>query len=234
LLLHGFSGTHRAWDAVLERLPAERYRPLVPDLCGHGSRAARRPVSFDACVADLAQHAPARFVLCGYSLGGRVALNLALAHPDRVSRLVLVASTAGIEDGREREARRRDDEALAEQLEREPFEQFIERWRAQPLFADEPPAAREAALADQRRTEPQALAAVLRGLGTGVMTPLWDRLGELRMPARILAGERDAKFTALGRRLADALPRGTLTIVPGAGHALLHEAPAAVAAAIAS
>jgi pimeloyl-ACP methyl ester carboxylesterase len=64
------------------------------------------------------------------------------------------------------------------------------------------------------------------------MAPLWDRLGELHMPAVVLAGERDAKFVALGRRLAAALPCATLTIVPAAGHALALEAPAAVAAAI--
>ncbi|MCA1690548.1 MAG: alpha/beta fold hydrolase, partial [Actinobacteria bacterium] len=80
LLLHGFGGTHRAYDAVIAALPAERYRPLAPDLPGHGTSGARRPVDFATCLADLAALAPARFVLCGYSLGGRVALHLALAH----------------------------------------------------------------------------------------------------------------------------------------------------------
>ena len=64
------------------------------------------------------------------------------------------------------------------------------------------------------------------------MAPLWDRLGELTMAVVVLAGERDAKFVALARRLAGALPGATLTVVPGAGHALPLEAPAAVAAAI--
>jgi pimeloyl-ACP methyl ester carboxylesterase len=66
------------------------------------------------------------------------------------------------------------------------------------------------------------------------MEPVWDRLGELRMPAVVLAGERDAKFSELGRRLAEGLPEATFTLVPGAGHALPLEAPAAVAAAIAT
>ena len=78
------------------------------------------------------------------------------------------------------------------------------------------------------------LAAALRGIGTGVMAPLWERLGELKMPVAVLAGERDAKYVALGERLVAALPAATLTIVPGAGHALPLEAPAAVAAAIGS
>ena len=83
-----------------------------------------------------------------------------------------------------------------------------------------------------RRNDPASLAAVLRGIGTGAMTPLWARLGELTMPATAVVGERDAKFTALGERLADQLPAGQLVIVPGAGHGLPREAPEAVAAVL--
>jgi 2-succinyl-6-hydroxy-2,4-cyclohexadiene-1-carboxylate synthase len=234
LLLHGFSGTHRAYDAVIAGLPAERYRPLAPDLPGHGASGGRRPIDLATCLADLAALAPARFVLCGYSLGGRVALHLALAHPDRVARLVLVSTTAGIEDPAARALRRRDDEALADRIEREPVAAFVRRWRAQALFAAEPDAVRAAASADQLRNTTTGLAAALRGLGTGTMEPVWDRLDELRMPATVLAGERDEKFVSLGRRLAERLPAATIEIVPGVGHGILREAPARVAAALAA
>ncbi len=232
LLLHGFSATHRAFDAVIAALAPQRYRPLAPDLPGHGRSGARRPIDFPSAVADLAAAAPARFVLCGYSLGGRLALHLALAHPRRVTRLVLVSTTAGLAVAGDRAARRRADEELAARLEREPLEDFIAGWRAQPLFAAESAAVRAAAADDQRRNTATGLAAALRGLGTGVMDPVWDRLGELTMPARVVAGERDEKFVALGRRLVAGLPDGRLEVVAGAGHGLLHEAPRAVAQAI--
>src|SRR3954466_14322929 len=93
VLLHGFAGTRHAWDLVADRLDPERYRPLALDLRGHGDARDARPVAFDGVVSDVAAQAPDRFVLCGYSLGGRVALHVALAHPERVSRLVLLAST---------------------------------------------------------------------------------------------------------------------------------------------
>jgi 2-succinyl-6-hydroxy-2,4-cyclohexadiene-1-carboxylate synthase len=234
LLLHGFGGTHRAYDAVIAALPAERYRPLAPDLPGHGASGHRRPVDFATCLADLVALAPARFVLCGYSLGGRVALHLALAQPDRVARLVLVSTTAGIEDPAARALRRRDDEALADRIEREPVAAFVRRWRDQALFAAEPDAVRAAASADQLRNTTTGLAAALRGLGTGTMEPVWDRLDELRMPATVLVGERDEKFVSLGRRLAERLPAATIEIVPGVGHGILREAPARVAAALAA
>ena len=234
LLLHGFTQTGRGWDEVVRHLAGEPYRPLAPDLRGHGAAGSRRPIDMDSCVRDVAGLAAGRFALAGYSMGGRIALHVALAHPERVSRLVLVSTTAGIEDLGERTARRSRDEELAAWMERATIAEVAARWGAQPLFAGQSPEVAAAARADRLCNDPAHLAAALRGVGTGVMTPLWDRLRELGMPVAVLAGERDVKFVALGRRLADALPRATLTIVRGAGHALALEAPAAVAAALES
>jgi 2-succinyl-6-hydroxy-2,4-cyclohexadiene-1-carboxylate synthase len=234
VLLHGFGGTRRAWDAVIERLPGdERRRAVALDLPGHGGEAdAPRPITFKGCVEHVLGRSPARFVLCGYSLGGRVALQVALAAPERVVRLVLVATTAGIADATERAERRVADRALAEELEREPFEQFIERWRTQPLFAADPPEVDARAREDQRRNRPDALAAALRGIGTGEMEPVWGRLAELTIPVTVIVGDRDAKFRALGERMVGELRDGKLIVVSG-GHALALENPAAVARAFA-
>lgn len=229
VLLHGFGGTRRAWDGVTARLTRERYLPLVFDLPGHGEAVdAPRPITFAGCVAHVLGQAPEHFGLCGYSMGGRVALHLALIAPERVQRLVLVASSPGIDDAAERSRRRQADRRLAGELERVPFETFIERWRAQPLFADEPADVGALAREDQRRNRPDALAAVLRGIGTGEMEPLWGRLGELQMPVTVLVGDRDAKFRGLGQRMVGLLPQAQLIIVPG-GHDLPRESPAAVA-----
>jgi 2-succinyl-6-hydroxy-2,4-cyclohexadiene-1-carboxylate synthase len=235
VLLHGFAGTRHAWDLVVDRLDPERYRPLALDLRGHGDARDARPITFDDVVADVAAQAPERFVLCGYSLGGRVALQFALAHPERVSRLVLVASTAGIDDPTMRDERRAADEKLAADTEAGTIEEFADRWSRQPLFAGTPPLAAKVWRGDLLRNEPAALAAVLRGLGAGTMEPVWDRLGDLDgMPVTIIVGERDGRYIATGRRLAAALPGARLLLVPGAGHGLPREAPQAVAAAIAS
>jgi 2-succinyl-6-hydroxy-2,4-cyclohexadiene-1-carboxylate synthase len=233
VLLHGFAGTRRAWDPVVERLDPERYTPLAPDLRGHGDARDARPVSFDACVADVLAAAPERFVLCGYSMGGRIAQHVALAAPERVEHLVLVATTAGLADEAERAARRADDERLAAFADGATIEQFADRWAAQPLFDATPPEAARIWREDLLRNDPRALAAVLRAMGTGAMAPLWDRLPALTMPATILAGAADPKFVALGERLAAALPNGRLVVVEGAGHGLPREAPEAVVAALA-
>jgi len=235
VLLHGFAGTGHAWDPVREQLDPARYRSLAPDLRGHGRRAALRPVGFGGCVRDVLACAPdVPFTLAGYSLGGRVALHVALAAPERVARLVLVATTAGIEHPGERAERAAADEALAARAERMDPDEFARVWQAQPIFAQTPPAAAAAWSEDLRRTAPRDLAAALRGIGTGAMEALWSRLGELVMPCDVVVGERDAKFVALGERLVAALPAARLHVVAGAGHGVPREAPGALARVLAA
>ena len=69
----------------------------------------------------------------------------------------------------------------------------------------------------------------LRGLGTGALSSLWDRLGGVGMPVTLVVGERDEKFTAIATRMASALPHAQVVVVPGVGHAVHLEAPDAVA-----
>jgi len=228
VLLHGFTQTGRSWGPAIAAL-GERYRAVAPDIRGHGSAAAVRPVDFASVQADVLALAPERFVLGGYSMGGRIALSLALAAPARVERLVLVGASPGLADADERRARRAADEALAERIERGGIEAFAARWSALPLFADQPADVAAAAHATRLAQSPAGLAAALRGLGTGVMEPLWERLPELTMPVTLIAGERDAKFRAIAERMAAALPDATLHVVAGAGHAAQLEQPAAVA-----
>lgn len=228
VLLHGFTQTGRSWTPTIAAI-GESYRALAPDLRGHGAAGDARPASFSAVNADLLALAPDRFVLCGYSMGGRIALGLALAAPERVSRLVLIGTSPGIAAAEERRARRAADEALADRLGREGIEAFAAEWAALPLWAGQPSAVAAAARAERLAQSPAGLAAALRGLGTGVMEPLWERLGELAMPVTLIAGERDAKFRALAERMAESIRRAEVHVVEDAGHAPQLEQPAAVA-----
>jgi 2-succinyl-6-hydroxy-2,4-cyclohexadiene-1-carboxylate synthase len=232
VLLHGFTNTGASWDGVVAALP-QSYRPLAPDIRGHGAASQLRPVSLACVIADVSGLADGPFELAGYSMGGRLALHVALALPGRVARLVLVGASPGLAGAGERAARRAADEALAAEVEAMTTEQFAERWARTPVLADQPPAVQAAAHAQRLRNTPAGLAAALRGLGTGALPSLWDRLGELTIPVQLVVGGRDAKFRATAERMAAALPDARLTVVPGAGHAVHLEAPAAVAAIIA-
>jgi 2-succinyl-6-hydroxy-2,4-cyclohexadiene-1-carboxylate synthase len=231
VLLHGFTQTRQSWRRTVAALGG-RYRAIAPDLPGHGSAAYRRPASFDACAAYVRALARAPFTLVGYSMGGRIALYAALALPESVERLVLVGASPGIADAAEREARRRADEALADRIEAIGIEAFAREWGAQELFAGQDDRVAAAAHADRLRNEPAGVAAALRGLGTGVMPPLWGRLRELAMPVRLVVGERDAKFGAIAERMAGAIGDCRLELVTGAGHAVHLEQPDTVAALI--
>ena len=171
--------------------------------------------------------------LAGYSMGGRIALHATLALAGRVERLVLIGASPGLGGAAERSARAAEDAALADRIEAIGLAEFVREWGAQPLFAGMPRGIAELAEADRMRNTAPGLAAALRGLGTGAMPPLWDRLGELELPVELIVGERDAKFRAIAEQMQAALPDARLHVVPGAGHAAQLEAPEAVAEVLA-
>jgi 2-succinyl-6-hydroxy-2,4-cyclohexadiene-1-carboxylate synthase len=210
----------------------ERYRALAPDIRGHGAASEREPVGLAAVLHDLTRLAPERFTLVGYSMGGRIALHFALAAGARVKRLVLIGASPGLAHPAERAARRAADERLADEIERMSIEAFAERWAQTPVLAGQPPDVLAAVHADRLRNRPAGLARALRGLGTGALSSLWDRLGAVEMPVALVVGERDEKFRAIAAEMVSALPDAAVIVVPGAGHAVHLEAPEAVAAVI--
>jgi 2-succinyl-6-hydroxy-2,4-cyclohexadiene-1-carboxylate synthase len=223
VLVHGFTQTGRSWDRILADLRRD-HEVVTVDAPGHGGSGAVRADL--PATATLLAETTGRATYVGYSMGGRFCLHLALAHPELVTRLVLLGATAGIDDPDERAARRAADDALAAELEREGVDAFLVRWLANPMFAGLPddPAER----AERRRNTAAGLAASLRLAGTGTQEPLWDRLGTLTMPVLVLAGERDAKFTELGHRLAGGIgAHARFATVAGAGHAAHLEQPEA-------
>jgi 2-succinyl-6-hydroxy-2,4-cyclohexadiene-1-carboxylate synthase len=230
VLAHGFTQTARSWDTVTELLGDRLPDALVAalDMPGHGSAA---DVAADLWAsADRLTELGGRGTYVGYSMGGRVALHAALAHPELVERMVLIGATAGIDDPVERHARVVADERLADRIEEVGVETFIDEWLATPLFS------RLTTVNDQRedrlRNTAGGLATSLRSTGTGTQEPLWDRLREIEAPVLVLAGEHDVKFTELGARLASGLPRGKFSVVPDTGHSVHLEAPTTTVDAI--
>jgi len=232
VLLHGFTQTGASWSEVVAALP-ERYRPLAPDIRGHGTASAVRPVSLAAVIADVSGVATEPFELAGYSMGGRLALHIALALPARLRRLVLIGAGPGLAGRAEREERRVADERLANMVEAMTIEAFADRWAQTPVLSGQSPEVLAAARADRLRSTPAGLAEALRGLGTGALPSLWDRLAEIEVPVELVVGERDAKFRGVAEEMAGALPAAHVHVVPGAGHAVHLEAPGAVAEVIA-
>lgn len=228
--LHGFTGSGESWRPLGLALGHER--PVVaPDLPGHGRTRADAFTLKRASallVEALEQIGIVRCSLLGYSMGGRLALGLALHHPASVARLVLESASPGLASAEERSARRAADAALADQLERDGLAAFVARWEAQPLFttlARLPDRTREALGSQRLAHSAEGLAACLRGLGTGAQPWLGDRLHELAAPVLILAGAEDGKFREWAAWMQSRIASAELAIVQGAGHVPHLEEP---------
>lgn len=238
LLLHGFTGSAAEWDALLPRLAPLR-DTLGVDLIGHGrSSAPPDPARYtiERCVADLLalldRLGLGRVELLGYSMGGRVALQLAAAAPARVAGLILESASPGIADPAERAARVASDEALAARIEREGLGWFVDHWAGIPLFASQAqlPEAERVALRERRlRGSAIGYANSLRGMGAGRQESLWERLPALAVPMLLISGELDVKYLASNRRAAELLPDARHAVVAGAGHSVHLERPEAFA-----
>lgn len=233
VLVHGFTGSAGSWGEDLVRaLAAGGRRVACMHLPGHhpDPGCALAPARFlDEALERIARTGGEEpFHLLGYSMGGRIALHFALRHPGRLVSLTLESASPGLEDPAARAARRAEDEALAEALEREGLEAFVRSWERRPLFrgAVPVPEATRARMALVRRSHrAEGLAAALRGLGTGVLPSLWALLPGIRVPTLLLAGALDEKFVALAGRMADALPDRTVRIADGAAHTVHVDCP---------
>lgn len=240
-LLHGFTQSGRSWRELISKMPAG-FKWIVPDIRGHGETQVWKGArcTMDACAADLIKLWEALEVekshLVGYSMGGRLAIHVAARHPERLLSLVTIGAHAGLEE-EAREGRRRGDEALAERIEKDGIESFVNYWGSLPLFAGlerRGPQYVAQVRAERLQNHVAGLACSLRGMGAGVMEPVWAQLATVTLPCTFVAGQLDHGYVASARRLAVTAPNGRHEIVPRAGHAVHQERPDAFARVLAS
>jgi 2-succinyl-6-hydroxy-2,4-cyclohexadiene-1-carboxylate synthase len=242
VLLHGFTGSATSWGTLLDDLAISGMRIIALDLLGHGqSDAPEDPQRYriEHCQADLIGILQTlgikrgEAILLGYSMGGRIALYCAFSYYFRA--LILESASPGLATFAERAQRRANDDALAERIEREGIEAFIDYWEQLPLFASQrnlPIAYRNAQRAQRLNNRAHGLANSLRGVGTAVQPSLYQRLPELTLPVLLITGELDSKFCTIGQRMAQQLPQAQLQIVSDAGHTVHLEQPERFAALV--
>ena len=219
IFVPGFMQRGDAWAPVAGRV-GERYPSTCLDFRSH---------SFEGRLGELREAAGPGAVPVGYSMGGRLALHLAVRDPERFAGLVTVGASPGIDDPVERERRRRDDEALAAWMERSTIEEVVARWERLPVFQHQSERLVEAQRPGRLSHDSKLLGHLLRTAGQGVLPGLWDDLGRLPIPVLALAGEHDERYITAARRIALLAPLGDALPVMGAGHAAQLEQPEAVA-----
>lgn len=232
VLLHGFTGRAENWAHLQPQL-AEKCDTIALDLPGHG----RTIVPYDhytmpRVAADLValfqklDFPPIH--LWGYSMGGRLALYLAVHYPQHIMRLILESASPGLKTAEERAARQESDAALANRIKQEGIPAFVDYWEQIPLFASQqnlPEAVRQRHRKLRLQNRPEGLAHSLRGMGAGVQPSLWPHLPQLHLPVQLIVGELDEKYVRTGREMAALMPAAHLHIVPHAGHTVHLEQP---------
>lgn len=243
LALHGFTGTGHDFAPVADD------DWITPDVIGHGAAPAPHAVEPYAMAAEVERLRPLidrhrgdpGALLIGYSMGGRLALALALdaigRRRDAIRGLVLIGATAGVEDPAQREARRAQDAALADRIEAIGIPAFTDEWSRKPIIASQARIAADARAAMRARRlaqRPWGLANSLRGMGAGAMPSLWHRLHAITCPVLLVTGAEDAKFAAIADGLARRLPSADRAVMPDAGHCAHLEQPARFARRLAA
>jgi 2-succinyl-6-hydroxy-2,4-cyclohexadiene-1-carboxylate synthase len=228
LVLHGFTETDLFWCDLLGPLGtgATTDCGLLP---GHGWKPCAADTTLATAAAEFAKKLPdSGGDLLGYSLGGRIALQLAIDHPRRVRRLILVSCMAGIRDEQERARRRERDERLAQILEEDGIGPFLALWEANPVLKTIKPIPHriEETLRSMRMNQdPLGLASALRTLGVGSMANLWPRLPSIAAKTLLIAGDHDTRYVQAMGEMAKVIPQARFEVVADSGHAVHREQP---------
>ena len=235
VLLHGFTGSAETMAPLAKTQPGRKV--VCIDTVGHGkSDSPEDPgaYSFESCRLQLSETIDALELgachLLGYSMGGRIALDLVHHSPisTKVLSLTLISSTAGLKDAQARADRIKADQELADSINEKGLEDFIDKWMSQPLFSSQSQIGKKA-LAQTRkqrlRNNPIGLIHCLMGLGLGQMESYWSQLKNLDLKCLLISGEYDQKFTQLAIEMQALLPQAIALKISGVGHAPQSESP---------
>jgi len=245
VLLHGFGGSSEDWEAIQKFLSENKrnnfsFRFFCPTLPGHQRELSCTELkikSFQEAATfyenEILKNFQEPFYLCGYSMGGRLALQMletdSLKFSSKVRGLILLSAGLGDDSPAERETRKKNDARWATMLRENP-ELFWKKWYELPLFKS---------LKDMALRAPQSLAKWEKSrLGHEKMklaetmeffspSQHGKLLKGLKKQAKLLylAGEKDQKYLEISEKIAKELPLASVERISGVGHVLPLEAP---------
>lgn len=232
IFLHGFTGSSKDWNFIFNSLP-KKFFPIAIDLIGHGETDSPEELCMYSCGSIIHQLnlisekiGIDKFVIAGYSLGGRVALSYSIKYHNKILGAILESSTAGIEAISDKKERVEHDLLLADKIKSEGMEWFMKFWLELPMFHS----LKEKFDIDYIRNERAknnviGLSNMLAGFSTGLMSSYWQELKYLEFPVLLITGSEDQKFTDINRRMGELIPNVDLKIIDNAGHNTHLEKP---------
>ena len=231
LFLHGFTGSHASWEGIYRKID---HPYIVIDIPGHG-KSSFNDLDYDYSIDDwcddfdeiLDSLKVDKLNICGYSMGGRLAIAYASKNPRRIKTLFLESTSLGINDNKAREERYLDDLKLCEGITND-LAEFIQKWEKNPLFLKQGERNKQEFLKqkeDRMKYDPIQLSKALRTFSQGKMRSYEDEFLNFKFPIMIINGKEDHKYLKIGKNMRDVCKFSVQYTIPNCGHNTHLEAP---------
>ncbi|MEH7272212.1 2-succinyl-6-hydroxy-2,4-cyclohexadiene-1-carboxylate synthase [Neobacillus vireti] len=229
LPLHGFTGDSSTWTPFCP-VWGKHSRLIIPDIVGHGQTELSEDINrykMEAVAADLIfildRLEIEKIDILGYSMGGRLALTIAILYPHRIRKLILESASPGLVTEEERIMRRMKDGELANFINEHGIEAFVDYWEAIPLFSSMdalPEPMKDRIRAQRLSNSSKGLMNSLLGMGTGAQPSWWEKLQLLSCEVLLVTGEKDEKFCRIAEKMQKYLKKASWIVINGCGHAI--------------
>lgn len=243
VFLHGFMGSHASFEQTAGFLP-DWVRPMGIDLPGHGRSRFAGSASIGSLqsaqdvaaliLSDLRLSGIDSFFLYGYSMGGRIAQQAALAAPERVRHLIVESAAFGIADAGERIKRYENDCRMLPGIDSAAeLEAFLKKWHDMPLFRTLGRDLKKRLIAAKKKNAYPELKRALSLLSVGNQPYMLPSLASAPFPMTFFYGKEDEKYVQIAADAAQHLPDARFRFFPGASHNIHAQYPQKIALAIA-
>ena len=224
LFLHGFTGSTKSWLSIRSKISSPS---ISIDIPGHGKSTFNnlnesyffKDFSNELYIS-LLQMKIKKINLCGYSLGGRLAITFAAKYPDMINSLLIESTSLGIEDRIDREIRYKKDLNISESIE-ENLTEFTKNWSFNKLFEKQELRNKEGTL-DQKTVRKshnkEQLARSLKTFSIGNMPFLRNQFQKFTFPIIIVNGKDDIEYIKEGRDMLKLNKNAMQYIINNASH----------------
>ena len=232
LFLHGFTGCANDWTFLFNKLP-QKFAPVAIDLIGHGDTDSPENQSHYSCGSIIYQIDSIikqleieKFLIAGYSLGGRAALSYSVKYPYKILAAVFESTSAGMQDMTEKKLRVEHDLLLSDKIREKGVDWFLDFWLKQPIFGSlNKFYDLEDLKGNRSKNNAVGLANMLAGFSSGLMSCYLEELYYLNFPVLLLCGELDEKFKTINRIMSERFKDVHIKIIEDAGHNVHLEKP---------
>tara|TARA_B100001142_G_C14308993_1_gene645909 strand:- start:1092 stop:1895 length:804 start_codon:yes stop_codon:yes gene_type:complete len=224
VFLHGFTGSHQCWDEVVSYLG---YSTIAFDLPGHGKSTFNRlddGYSESDWCNDL--NGVLKFLnlekisLCGYSMGGRLAIAFASRYPDKIEKLILESSCLGIKDHNLRKKRYIQDLILCNEIEAD-LVTFVSKWENNQLFTNQEERNIKGFLKQRKYrllSNPMQLSKALKSFSQGTLDHMDKMFSDFKFPVKIITGSDDSKYGFIAKEMLKVNNNVIRKVIPDSGH----------------